>query len=269
MARKRILARGSAWLALALCALMAASGCSGGAAGARPGLGGGQAASAGGGGPTEGLAATASPSPGDGGGTGANGAGGVDGTRGEGGNGDRGRDVETGLPDADGAQQGGSAYALAQQTAPYGGSGADIGAAADAGAGAALPPHSFADVDNSGDIIEIKEKMFIAQTNDIYLNASEYMGKTIRYEGFFTQYDDPDTGETYSFVIRNGPGCCPGVDNSAGFEVAWGAQWPNADDWVEVSGKLETYEDYSGEYIRLNLDSLSVLDMRGADFVTQ
>jgi hypothetical protein len=144
------------------------------------------------------------------------------------------------------------------------------GAAGDSAATApATVAHPLVGVDNSGDVIEINEKMFIAQTNDIYLNIKDYIGKTVRYQGFFAQYQDAETSETYSFVVRNGPGCCPGVDNTAGFEVAWGEQWPNLDDWVEVSGKLELYEDSGGEYIRVNLSSLEVLDTRGADYVAQ
>ncbi|MDR1559486.1 MAG: hypothetical protein LBS84_07295, partial [Clostridiales bacterium] len=74
--------------------------------------------------------------------------------------------------------------------------------------------------DASGEVIEIREKMFIAQTNDIYFNAEDYLGKMIKYEGIFTVYEIPETGVKYCSVIRYGPGCC-GVDANAGFEVIW------------------------------------------------
>ncbi|MDR0455596.1 MAG: hypothetical protein LBH20_02800, partial [Treponema sp.] len=52
-------------------------------------------------------------------------------------------------------------------------------------------------------VVEIGEKMFIAQVNDIYLNAKDYMGKTIKLEGMF-KCEDP-----YNFVVRYGfGGCC-------------------------------------------------------------
>jgi hypothetical protein len=73
-------------------------------------------------------------------------------------------------------------------------------------------------------------------------------------------------------VIRYGPGCC-GYDGNAGFEVAWdnqdAAAYPNVDDWVAVSGVLQTYEEDGYPYLYLALSSLNVLDNRGAEFVAQ
>jgi uncharacterized membrane protein YcgQ (UPF0703/DUF1980 family) len=101
------------------------------------------------------------------------------------------------------------------------------------------------------------------------LNSDDYLGKTIKYEGFFSSAVFPDNGNTYRYVIRNGPGCCPGIDNTAGFEVDWDNDYPNQNDWVEAVGVLEEYEEEDGTYIRLALSSLTVLPERGADYVTQ
>ncbi|MDR2043029.1 MAG: hypothetical protein LBQ15_01410 [Clostridium sp.] len=122
----------------------------------------------------------------------------------------------------------------------------------------------------AGDLIEIKEKMFIAQTNDVYFNTEDYLGKTLKYEGIFCEYTDPQTGLVYYSVIRYGPGCC-GVDANAGFEVSWGqdAQYPEPDDWVEAVGVLEEYEEDGFMYLRLDLQSLTVLDVRGEEYVSQ
>ena len=122
-----------------------------------------------------------------------------------------------------------------------------------------------------GDIIEIREKMFVAQSNDIYYNAPDYLGKTLKYEGIFTEYEDPDTGEVYYSVIRYGPGCC-GIDANCGFEVRWensDAVYPQENDWVEAVGVLEAYEEDGFKYLLLNLISLQVLDVRGNENVTQ
>jgi uncharacterized membrane protein YcgQ (UPF0703/DUF1980 family) len=116
------------------------------------------------------------------------------------------------------------------------------------------------------EIVEIKEKMFIEQTNDIYLNPEDYLGKTIKYEGIFKPYYDEELDETYYFVIRYGPGCC-GYDSNAGFEVVWFGDYPNDNDWVEVIGVLEEYEENGNEYLRLQLSSLKVMDTRGAEYV--
>ncbi|MDR1218713.1 MAG: metal ABC transporter permease [Treponema sp.] len=124
----------------------------------------------------------------------------------------------------------------------------------------------------SAETIEIKEKLFIAQVNDVYLNPEDYFGKTIQLQGLFKlqQYE----GKNYRFVIRYGPGCC-GTDGNAGFEVAWDEsftlqpQYPQEDDWVEATGVLKSYEEDGFPYLYIALTNLTLPDTRGAEFVTQ
>ncbi len=119
------------------------------------------------------------------------------------------------------------------------------------------------------EIIEIGDKFFITQVNDIYLNADDYLGKTIKLEGVFKQ----STGEEpYCFVIRYGPGCC-GNDGLVGFEVAWDKEkdqtYPADDSWVEAEGVLKSYEEEGYQLSYIDLTSLNVLAKRGAETVTQ
>jgi len=125
---------------------------------------------------------------------------------------------------------------------------------------------SETDDNADGDMIEIKENLFIAQTNDVYINTEEYLGKTIKYEGIFNSYLSEETNESYCYVIRYGPGCC-GYDSNAGFEVIWDGDYPEQDDWVEVVGVLEMYEENDYQYLRLRLTSLTVLKVRGEEYV--
>ncbi len=120
----------------------------------------------------------------------------------------------------------------------------------------------------SSEVITIKEKMFIAQTNEIYYNADDYLGKTISYEGIFDTYTAEDSGTVYYSVIRYGPGCC-GFDANAGFEVIWDSEYPQENDWVEVTGILEEYSEHGLKYLRLRLSSLDVLTTRGEEYVSQ
>jgi uncharacterized membrane protein YcgQ (UPF0703/DUF1980 family) len=120
-------------------------------------------------------------------------------------------------------------------------------------------------------VLEIKDRLFMAQVNDIYRNSKNYMGKTIKYQGVFGRYiEAPDKVKNY-YVIRYGPGCC-GDDSYIGFEVVLeGADadkdYPKNDDWVLAEGKLEEY-DYEGvNLLRIRLSSLSVLSQRGLEFV--
>jgi zinc transport system permease protein len=130
-----------------------------------------------------------------------------------------------------------------------------------------------ADRNLDGAVIEIKEKLFIAQVNDVYLNADDYIGKTIKLEGIFKEEQYMGVDTAYFFVIRYGPGCC-GSDSNAGFEVAWDKEiqdrpYPAADEWVAAEGKLSYYEEDGYPYLYLALSSLEVLEERGAEFVSQ
>jgi len=122
--------------------------------------------------------------------------------------------------------------------------------------------------------IEIREKMFATQVSDVYLNAEDYLGKTIKLEGLFKSELYYGKDEPYCFVIRYGPGGCCGMDANVGFEVAWAKEnakpYPAVDSWVEATGVLKTYEeDGYANYLYLDLSSLNVLSRRGAETVKQ
>ena len=122
---------------------------------------------------------------------------------------------------------------------------------------------------SSNGIIEIKERMFVAQLSDVYLNPLDYLTKTIKLEGIFfkEQFGEND----YCFVARYAPGGCCGNDNQAGFEVRWSEenlqQLPEVNSWVEATGILKHYYENSSRYLYLELISLNVLDKRGMEYV--
>ena len=47
--------------------------------------------------------------------------------------------------------------------------------------------------------IEITDNFFIEQTNDVYINLKDYIGKTIKMEGFIYTYINED-GETSHII---------------------------------------------------------------------
>ncbi|MDR1138211.1 MAG: metal ABC transporter permease [Synergistaceae bacterium] len=123
------------------------------------------------------------------------------------------------------------------------------------------------------DVFEIREKMFVAQTNDVYLNPDEYMGRTIRLEGIFGVVDAEENEPPCYYVYRFGPGCC-GYDANAGFEVVWDARngdkgYPDDNEWAEATGVLESYEYDGDQFLRLSLSSLVVKAERGKERVEQ
>lgn len=119
------------------------------------------------------------------------------------------------------------------------------------------------------EVVEIPEKMFVTQMNEIYLNRDEYLGKTIRYEGLYKNNLDEKAkdAKVIHYVIRYSPGCC-GYDGEAGFEVQWEGEWPQIDDWVEVEGVLKEKKNSHGiKVLYLELSTLTVKEERGLEFV--
>lgn len=119
------------------------------------------------------------------------------------------------------------------------------------------------------DVIEIKEKMFIQQINDVCINVSQYEEKTIKLQGMMYTYKDDTINETYYYVTRRTPGCC-GNDGMAGLEIKWDQEYPEDNEWVEAVG---TVKYVMGAYYKkvpiIQLTSLEVLEERGQEFVTQ
>ena len=121
-------------------------------------------------------------------------------------------------------------------------------------------------VDKAGKVIEIREKMFVAQTDDIYVNMKDYVGSTVRYEGIFATFPSFTPGEEGPrMVYRKSPGCC-GFDGISGFQVAWDGSYPDPNAWVKVEGVLEPAGD---GMLLVRLSSLEVMEKRGREFVTQ
>ena len=120
---------------------------------------------------------------------------------------------------------------------------------------------------NDADVFVIREKMFIAQCNDIYLNPKNYMNRTIQVEGMYGEFPNEEEGTTYRCVYRNGPGCC-GNDGVAGFEMRYDGNVPKVNDWIQVTGKIELDKEGDREYVVLKVTNLKVLEQRGAEFVS-
>ena len=115
------------------------------------------------------------------------------------------------------------------------------------------------------DVIQITDNYFIQQTNDIYINSDEYVGKIVKIEGLIYTYEDSN-GKTLYAVVRNTPGCC-GNDGLAGIDIRYEGDYPKKDIWVEVTGVISK-EKINGE----DMPIINVSDIKetekGITFVT-
>ena len=117
-----------------------------------------------------------------------------------------------------------------------------------------------------GELLEIKEKMFLTQINDIYFNFERYKEKTIVVEGMFTYLVSYLDDSEFPAVYRRGPGCC-GNDGWGGFMLDWKGTYPEKEAWIKVVGKpiIKDYKGYQDLYLKVL--SLEVKNERGLEFV--
>ena len=117
------------------------------------------------------------------------------------------------------------------------------------------------------DIVEIPEQFFVTQIQSLHVNAEEYVGRTIRYEGIFQTMHWDLVGSDVHLVYRYVWDCC-GNDGEAGFWVHLGGIEPLPDNaWVEVTGVLEWYEVAGFQVLRVAAASLREMEERGAEVV--
>lgn len=96
---------------------------------------------------------------------------------------------------------------------------------------------------NDGTVdIDIKESNYVPYINEIYTNTDSYIGDMIKIEGMFKAETYGEN--SYYYVYRVGPGCCGNDGSMCGFEFTWdGIDTLKDNDWIEVTGKLRTYQE--------------------------
>jgi uncharacterized membrane protein YcgQ (UPF0703/DUF1980 family) len=117
-------------------------------------------------------------------------------------------------------------------------------------------------------VCSLKDRFFVQQVNDIYLNPESYKDQIIKVEGFFNKYIDEGNIERY-VVYRQTAGCC-GDDGSAGFEFAYkkGKLHFEPGQWILVEARLAERSAKSGGYSIIFLDAISVVEKpKGKGFV--
>ena len=118
---------------------------------------------------------------------------------------------------------------------------------------------------DTSNMLEITDNFFIEQTNDLYINMNDYVGKTIKIAGLIYSYKDSN-GDTCYAVVRNTPGCC-GADGLAGVDIRYYEDYPKDDTWVEVIGVLEKDTISGTEIPALQVASMEIKE-KGTTFVT-
>lgn len=118
---------------------------------------------------------------------------------------------------------------------------------------------------DTNNMVEITDNYFIEQTNDVYLNLDDYIGKTIKMQGLIYTYNDSNGDICYA-VVRNTPGCC-GNDGLAGLDIRYDGEYPEENTWVEVVGVMGKDTVYNSDVPAIQVASLNETT-EGTSFVT-
>ncbi len=130
------------------------------------------------------------------------------------------------------------------------------------------PPFSYQAKDGEN-VLYIKQNLFNMQIADIYYAFKRYADRKIVIQGMYARLtigDNPDVPTVY----RRGTGCC-GNDGWGGFLLELpddgSIEEPERDAWIEVVGtpELKTHGLYYNLYLKV--ESIKVLDERGAEYV--
>jgi len=120
---------------------------------------------------------------------------------------------------------------------------------------------------SSEGIVEIPERFFVTQMESLRINADDYVGRTLRYEGLFMTSFWDLTGEDAYLIYRYVWDCC-GNDGQAGFIIDLGDIEPFPDNaWVEVTGVLEWFEVDEFRFLRVAAISIREMEERGTEVV--
>ena len=103
------------------------------------------------------------------------------------------------------------------------------------------------------DLTKLSSTMVYSEVYHLIYNPDDYIGKTIKMEGQFAYYENPDTKDQYfACIIADAMACCSqGLDFVLAGEHTYPDDYPAPDTEITVTGTLEMYEVDGFQYCRL------------------
>ncbi|GLC80834.1 hypothetical protein [Lacrimispora brassicae] len=129
---------------------------------------------------------------------------------------------------------------------------------ADGGSSQERPADSSDDSNLDIDLTKLSSTMVFSEVYYMMLSPEEYMGKTVKAEGAFQVYQDPDTKKNYyAVVIADATACC-----QQGLEFIWNGEHVYPDDYpeqeseIEITGVFQSYQEGGSTYYYLLVDDV-------------
>lgn len=121
-----------------------------------------------------------------------------------------------------------------------------------------VPEKSSAEADQSSagidvDLTKLSSTMVYSEVYNMMNTSDNYIGKTVKMNGQFSYYEDPNSKAQYfACIIADATACCSqGLEFTLTGEHTYPEDYPELGSEITVTGTFETYEEDGNRYCRL------------------
>ena len=103
------------------------------------------------------------------------------------------------------------------------------------------------------DLTKLSSTMVYSEVYNMMVSPESYIGKTVKMNGAFAYYEDPETKKQYfACIIADATACCSqGIEFILTGEHTYPNDYPELNSEITVTGTFETYEENGYNYCRL------------------
>ena len=103
------------------------------------------------------------------------------------------------------------------------------------------------------DLTKLSSTMVYSEVYNMMVSPDNYTGKTVKMNGAFAYYEDPETKKQYfACIIADATACCSqGLEFILTGEHTYPNDYPELNSEITVTGTFETYEENGFKYCRL------------------
>ncbi len=109
------------------------------------------------------------------------------------------------------------------------------------------------------DLTKLSSTMIFSEVYNMMVSPEQYMGKTVKAEGSFQVFQDPDTKKNYyAIIIADATACC-----QQGLEFIWSGEHTYPDDYpesereIEIKGVFQSYQEGDNVYYYLLVNEVN------------
>ncbi|MCR5398853.1 MAG: hypothetical protein K6E68_04880 [Lachnospiraceae bacterium] len=103
------------------------------------------------------------------------------------------------------------------------------------------------------DLTALSSTMIYSEVYNMMVAPNDYIGKTIKMAGMYSQYYDEQNDKYYfACIIKDATACCAqGIEFVLKDEYSFPADYPSDGDYVTVEGVFDTYMEGNDKYCTL------------------